>query len=80
MQPSTDLQEMVERIMIDDVGPALGLSHAAIEVVNVTDGVARIRLGGACAGCPGTLMTLIHGIERELRRRTPEIEYLELLP
>jgi Fe-S cluster biogenesis protein NfuA len=71
---------MVERILIDDVWPALSLSRTAIELVNASDGVARIRFGNTCAGCPSTLMAVIHGIERELRRRTTEIEYLELLP
>ena len=80
MKTSPDLRAMVERFLTEDVGPALGLSHAAIEVVNVSDGIARLRLGGAHAGCASTLMTIIHGIEQELRRRLPGVEHLEVLP
>lgn len=80
MGPSTDLREQVERIVVDEVSPALGLTAAAIEVLGVSDGVVRIRLGRACAGCPSTVMAVIHGFEQELRRRRPEINYVEVLP
>lgn len=74
------LKERVARILIDEVAPALHLDASGIEVLEVSDGVAQVRLGGACAGCPASLMTLINGIEQELRQRIPEIEYLEAVP
>jgi Fe-S cluster biogenesis protein NfuA len=75
-----DLKARVEQVLRTEVAPALELDGTAIEVLDVTDGVARLRLNGACAGCPSTIWTLINGIEEELRQRIPEIEYLEAVP
>jgi Fe-S cluster biogenesis protein NfuA len=76
----SDLRERVVRVLAEEVGPALQMDGAAIEVLDVTDGVARVRLGGVCGGCPGTIMMVLHGIEQELRRHVPEVEYLEAVP
>jgi Fe-S cluster biogenesis protein NfuA len=78
--PSIGVKEQVARILIEEVAPALGLDGSAIEVLDVTGGVARVRLGGAYARCPTSSMAVIHGIEQELRRRLPDVEYLEALP
>jgi riboflavin kinase/FMN adenylyltransferase len=75
-----DLKVRVETVLRAEVAPALELDGTAIEVINVVDGVARLRLNGVCAGCPTTIWTLINGIEQELRQRIPEIEYLEAAP
>lgn len=75
-----DLRVRVENVLRAEVAPALELDGTAIEVLDVIDGVARVRLNGACAGCPSTIWTLIHGLEQELRQRIPEIEYLEATP
>jgi Fe-S cluster biogenesis protein NfuA len=72
-----DLRESVARILVEEVGPALQMDGAEIEVLEVTDGVARVRLHGTCSGCPSTIMAVIMGIEQELRKRVPEVEYLE---
>lgn len=74
------LKERVSRVLADEVGPLLQLDGTAIEVLDPTDGVIQVRLGGVCSGCPSTLMTVIHGLEQELRRRIPEVEYLEAVP
>lgn len=79
MQPVL-LVERVRSVLIDEIAPALQLNRDAIEVLDVSDGVARVRLGGVCDGCPSTVMAVIMGIEQELRRRLPEIEYLEAVP
>jgi Fe-S cluster biogenesis protein NfuA len=78
--PTDDLKARVEAALLGEVAPALELDGTAIEVLDVTDGVARLRFNGACAGCPSTIWTLINGIEQELRQRIPEIEYLEAVP
>ena len=75
-----DLRTRVENVLRAEVAPALELDGTLIEVLDVTDGVARLRLNGACAGCPATIWTIINGIEHELRQRIPEIEYLEATP
>jgi Fe-S cluster biogenesis protein NfuA len=75
-----ELKERLTRVLTDEVGPALDLDGGGIEVLDVVDGVARVRLSAICASCPSTLMAVIHGIEQELRTRLPEIEYLEAVP
>jgi Fe-S cluster biogenesis protein NfuA len=77
---SGELKARVVRVLAEQVGPALEMDGAAIEVVDVSDGVVQVRLGGVCSGCPATVMTMIMGIEQELRKYVPEVEYLEALP
>jgi Fe-S cluster biogenesis protein NfuA len=76
----TDLRERVEQVLKVHAAPALELDGSGIEVVAVADGVASVRLTGACSGCPTTVMTVIAGLEQELRRHLPEIEFLEAVP
>jgi Fe-S cluster biogenesis protein NfuA len=75
-----ELKTRVEQVLAEQVGPALAMDGAAIEVLDVTGGVVQVRLGGVCSGCPSTLMTVIMGIEQELRKHLPEVEYLEAVP
>jgi Fe-S cluster biogenesis protein NfuA len=75
-----DLREQVARILVEEIAPALHLDAREITVLDVKDGVAQVRLGSACAGCPGTIMTLIMGLQQELRQRIPEVQYLEAVP
>ena len=46
----------------------------------VEDGVVKVRLQGACAGCPMSQMTLAFGIEKVLKERIPEVEKVEAVP
>ena len=77
---NTDLKERVRRVLANEVGPALQMDGAAIEVLDVVDGVARVRLGGALSCCPSSVMTVVMGIEQELRKHVPEVAYLEAVP
>jgi Fe-S cluster biogenesis protein NfuA len=76
LQPN-DLKERVAHLLTQEVEQISHLDGGSLEVLDVTDGIVRIRLGRACGCCPITLMTIIHGLEQELRRRIPEVEYLE---
>jgi len=73
----TDLRSRVEEAIRKHVAPILELDGTAVEVLDVDRGCARVRLNGACAGCPATVMFVIRGMEEELRRHVPEVEYLE---
>jgi Fe-S cluster biogenesis protein NfuA len=75
-----DLKTRVADLIRAQVAPALAMDVTGIEVVNVSGGIAQVRFSGACASCPSTVMTLIMGLEQELRARFPEIEFLEALP
>ncbi len=49
-----------------------------VELVEVTEnGVVRVRLVGACHGCPMAAMTLAHTIERMLKEEVPEVTAVE---
>ena len=74
------LKERVEYALKNEIAPALLLDGAGIEVLEVTDGVASVRLTGVCAGCPATIMTIITSLEDELRKKVPEVEVLEAVP
>ena len=80
MSPPSELKERVARVLAEEVEPALQMDGGTVEVLDVTDGVVRVRLGGGCGCCPGSVMAAVMGIEQELRRRVPEVEYLEAVP
>ena len=77
---SDELKTRVAHVLAEEVGPVLQMDGGDIELLDITDGVVRVRLHGACSGCPSTIMAVITGIEQELRRRVPEVEYLEAIP
>lgn len=67
------IQEEIERIR-----PYLWRDGGDVELVEVTeDNVVKVRLQGACKGCPGAQMTLKNGIERILKEQIPEIKSVE---
>jgi Fe-S cluster biogenesis protein NfuA len=74
------LKERVARVVADEVLPLLGMDGAGVEVLAVEEGVVRVRLFGSCGSCPGTAHAVLLGIEDELRRRVPGVEYLEAVP
>jgi len=45
-----------------------------VELVDVNEGMVRLKLKAACDGCPMATMTLRHGIERLLKERIPEVK------
>ena len=63
---------------LDEVRPALQRDGGDCELVEVTDdGVVKLRLTGACAGCPMSQMTLKMGIEAHLKEKCPEVTSVE---
>jgi Fe-S cluster biogenesis protein NfuA len=75
-----NLRDRVEHALKYDIAPALMLDGTGIEVLEVTDGIASVRLTGVCAGCPATIMTVITSLENELRKKVPEVDILEAVP
>jgi len=70
---------MLEKIqaVIDKIRPMLKADGGDVELVEVVDGVVKVRLQGACAGCPMSQMTLKNGIERLLKKEIPEVVAVE---
>ena len=75
-----DLRSRVEHALKIEIAPALMLDGNGIDVLDVSDGIAQVRLTGVCAGCPATIMTVIMSLEAELRKRVPEVEVIEAVP
>ncbi len=72
-----ELREKVEKSLAK-IRPALQADGGDVELVDVTkDGVVKVRLVGACAGCPMSTMTLAFGIERELKKQVPSVTRVE---
>jgi Fe-S cluster biogenesis protein NfuA len=62
---------------IEKVRPALQRDGGDVELVSVEDGVVKVRLQGACKGCPMSQMTLKNGIEKFLQKEIPEVVRVE---
>ncbi|MBP1668086.1 MAG: hypothetical protein H6Q21_452 [Bacteroidetes bacterium] len=63
---------------IETVRPYLKADGGDVELIDVTDDlVVKVRLTGACDGCPFSMMTLRAGIEQAVRRNVPEIKALQ---
>lgn len=73
----TDLQSRVQKTLSGEVATALELDGSGLDVVAVEDGIASVRIGAVCAGCPATIAVLVQQLEAELKARMPEIEMLE---
>ncbi|HNZ37293.1 MAG TPA: NifU family protein [Candidatus Marinimicrobia bacterium] len=71
------MKEKVEEV-IESIRPMLMADGGNVELVEVTkDGVVKLRLTGACGGCPMSTYTLRMGIERRLKEAIPEIKSVE---
>lgn len=72
-----ELREKIEKALTK-IRPALQADGGDVELVDVAkDGVVKVRLVGACAGCPMSTMTLALGIERELKKQAPGVTRVE---
>jgi Fe-S cluster biogenesis protein NfuA len=74
------LKKRVADALAQHVGPALDMDGTQLEVLDVDDGIARLRLSGVCGTCPSSIMLVVHGIETELRKHVPEIWSIEAVP
>lgn len=60
---------------LEQVRPALQRDGGDVELVDVTtDGVVKVKLTGACGGCPMSTYTLKQGIERTIKQAVPEVK------
>lgn len=68
------MKERVEEVLNSRIRPLLQADGGDIELVDVQEGVVKVRLMGACHGCPAAAMTLQMGVERILKEVIPEVE------
>jgi Fe-S cluster biogenesis protein NfuA len=67
------MQEKVQAVL-DKVRPSLQADGGDVKLIEVKEGIVKVKLTGACAGCPMSQMTLKNGIERILKREIPEVK------
>ncbi len=74
-----NITEKVQKV-IDEVRPHLKADGGDVELVGVENGIVKVKLKGACAGCPMSTMTVKWGIENLLKKRVPEVVQVDAVP
>jgi len=67
------VEEEVKQVL-DQIRPALQADGGDVELVEVTDGVVKVKLVGACGHCPMSTMTLKMGIEKTLKEKVQGVK------
>ncbi|MEW6614940.1 MAG: NifU family protein [Thermodesulfobacteriota bacterium] len=67
------MKEKVEEVL-NQIRPSLQADGGDIQLVDVTDGVVKVVLTGACGSCPMSQMTLKMGVEKALKEKIPGIK------
>ncbi|HNZ64495.1 MAG TPA: NifU family protein [Smithella sp.] len=68
------MREEVQKA-IDSIRPSLQADGGDVELVDVSeDGIVKVRLTGACRGCPMSQMTLKMGIEKVIKKQIPAVK------
>ena len=70
------MKEKIEKALVK-IRAALQQDGGDIELVGIDNGVVKVRLKGACAGCPMSQMTLANFVEAELKKSVPEIKRVQ---
>jgi Fe-S cluster biogenesis protein NfuA len=77
------VQSIYQRVahVLNRIRPAVQSDGGDLELVEITpDNIVRIRMHGACVGCPSSSITLKVGIERNVREKVPEVVAVEQVP
>ena len=67
------MQDKVTEVL-NQIRPLLMKDGGGVELIEVTDGTVKVKLTGACAGCPMSTITLKMGIEKIIKQEIPEIK------
>ncbi|PIP72498.1 MAG: hypothetical protein COW89_06010 [Nitrospinae bacterium CG22_combo_CG10-13_8_21_14_all_47_10] len=70
------MREEVEEVL-ESVRPMLIQDGGNVELVDIEDGVVKVRLVGACISCSSSTMTLKMGIEKALKKAIPMVRCVE---
>ena len=70
------MKEKIEEAL-NQIRPSLQADGGDVELVSVENGVAKVRLKGACQGCPMASVTMSQGIEKILKEKIPELKGVE---
>ena len=70
------MRDKIEKALVN-IRQGLQQDGGDIELVDIVDGVVKVRLKGACAGCPMSQMTLANFVESELKKAVPGVKKVE---
>ncbi|MHC1688261.1 MAG: NifU family protein [Methanothrix sp.] len=68
-----NLKDQVE-VALERIRTGLRVDGGDVQLVDIEDGIVKVKLQGSCAGCPFSQMTLKNFIEKELKKAVPEIK------
>lgn len=74
------MNEAIEKVLNERIRPLLAKDGGSIELVEVQDGIVKVRLTGACHGCPMAQMTLTRLVETKLKDELPDIKQVVAVP
>ncbi|MEN8181848.1 MAG: NifU family protein [Myxococcota bacterium] len=77
--PSSGVVEQIQRILDEEIRPAVAMDGGDIIFAGYRDGVVELYMQGACQGCPSSTLTLKMGIEQRLREAIPEVQAVEAI-
>ena len=73
---SETIEKKVQKALAE-IKPQLQADGGDIELVAIEKGTVKVRLQGACVGCPLSTLTLKQGVERFIKQKVPEIQNVE---
>ncbi len=71
-----EMKDEVESVL-DTIRPELMKDGGNVELVDIDDGIVKVRLVGSCSSCSSSTMTLKMGIERALKKAIPMVRCIE---
>jgi Fe-S cluster biogenesis protein NfuA len=77
-QNGVTIEQQILAIIDEHVRPYIEMDGGTIEFTRYEDSIVYVRLAGACNTCPSSSLTLKGGVERQIRRRLPEVLSVEL--
>ena len=69
----------IHEILDQQIRPAVAMDGGDVVFVEFVNGVVRLKMQGACGGCPSSTATLKHGIEARLRHFIPQVQSVEAI-
>jgi Fe-S cluster biogenesis protein NfuA len=73
---SETVEKKVQKALAE-IRPRIQADGGDIELVSVEKDMVKVRLQGACSGCPMAALTLRQGVERFIKQKVPEIQSVE---
>lgn len=75
--PNSEIEAGINKVLDEEIRPAIAMDGGDVEYVGYEDGIVRLRLRGACHGCPSAAITLKMGIEHRLKQQFEQIVAVE---